>query len=296
MLQRKRLTPCALSRSQLQGLISSPADSRTHSGLGHHWVKDRREIARNYLRGWFIIDLLSVVPALFDFLPLLTAAAECDSCIALRVVRILRLAKLVRIMRTGRLINRWETRLSINYGTISLVVCLIAVLCTAHLFACVIALITTFPESKQHTWLAAFGYCWIDEDWPSDDAASPVTAGAQDLPTMECVGGVELYVACFYWGVMVITGTGGTDMYHGKFSMAEQICVTSLILLGGLLWTYVLAVFCEVIANSRPEISEFRKPSRPAVTLALSLPLQRISSSCHDPEVWGHLRRRPQYG
>lgn len=32
-----------------------------------------------------------------------------------------------------------------------------------------------------------------------------------------------------------------------------------LVLIGGYLWTYILAVFCEVIANSRPDTSEFRR-------------------------------------
>jgi len=67
-----------------------------------------------------------------------------------------------------------------------------------------------------------------------------------------------MYLACFYWAVMVITGTGGTDFYREAFNSTEQLFITALVLLGAVLWTYVLAVFCEVVANSNPELSEFR--------------------------------------
>jgi len=48
-----------------------------------------------------------------------------------------------------------------------------------------------------------------------------------------------LCAACFYWAVMVITGTGGTDFYREAFNSTEQLFITALVITGAVLWTYV---------------------------------------------------------
>jgi hypothetical protein len=68
--------------------------------------------------------LLSPIPAHHSLLGFLT-----------RQVRVLRLIKLVRVLRTARLLVRWESRLSIDYGTLALVGCFVAVVLAAHWFS-----------------------------------------------------------------------------------------------------------------------------------------------------------------
>merc|ERR1712185_491650 len=58
---------------------------------------------------------------------------------------------------------------------------------------------------------------------------------------------------------MLITGTGGTDFYPSSASDAETIVVCALVLCGALLWTYVLALFCNMATNSNPGLTQFRQ-------------------------------------
>jgi|EP00966_Prymnesium_polylepis_P167569 hypothetical protein len=105
-------------------------------------------------QGWFLIDLASVMPVAFDILPVISDDfSDLDSLLLFRVVRVLRLIKLVRLLRAARLLKRWETQLSINYGRMQLLGCLGAVIFAAHWFACFFSLSTTFVDSKLDTWM-----------------------------------------------------------------------------------------------------------------------------------------------
>lgn len=58
---------------------------------------------------------------------------------------------------------------------------------------------------------------------------------------------------------MVLTGTGGTDFYPSSLSNGETIIVTSMVVVGALIWTQVLALFCDIASNSHPGLTEFRQ-------------------------------------
>ena len=62
---------------------------------------DVREIARNYLKGWFAIDLVSILP--FDSVGLATGSEQLQKAKGARIIRLLRLLKLLRLL-LGR---RW---------------------------------------------------------------------------------------------------------------------------------------------------------------------------------------------
>jgi hypothetical protein len=148
----------ALQRgSTLQADLATPE-------TGRPWEFRLREILKNYLKGWFLIDLLSVVPSTFDILPFVSplptsvstngtesiewgsgvplenatdAAAQPPTRIAgvkvLRVIRTLRLIKLLRLLRGSRVLKRWETRISMPYATIALLQIMLMVVYAAAL-------------------------------------------------------------------------------------------------------------------------------------------------------------------
>ena len=64
---------------------------------GGHLIKDLRAIRRHYLRGWFAIDLISVLP-----LDMVSDKIEFDMKI-LRLVKLLRLTRLARLRKNTRL-------------------------------------------------------------------------------------------------------------------------------------------------------------------------------------------------
>ena len=124
---------------------------QVHDGNdGLKQVTSQRSIAWRYITGWFPLDLFATALSVLDIvslldqssaqsvsqlkviaLPLLTP--DCflllwmtDGCSrwldwqVLRVIRVLRLIKLIRLTRASRLIERWETRVSINYAVSAL--------------------------------------------------------------------------------------------------------------------------------------------------------------------------------
>lgn len=124
------------------------------------WKHHPRDIAAHYLRGWFLVDLLSVASSTFDILPLTQEpnASErgTSNLKALRMIRTLRLVKLVRLIRVSRILKQWETRIAMPYSSLTLAALFVAVILAVHYFACALILQTTF-DSRIRSWLGSFG-------------------------------------------------------------------------------------------------------------------------------------------
>ena len=98
---------------------------------GGHWIFQRGMVARNYLVGWFFIDLVSVLPfwlitlkwddafganadvAAETMLNMTAAAAANDgpgnatrSVVLIRIVKLLRMLKLARVLKASRVMQR----------------------------------------------------------------------------------------------------------------------------------------------------------------------------------------------
>mgnify|MGYP000843880637 FL=1 len=133
---------------------NNPADSV-------RWIYDPVKIRRQYLRGWFALDAFSIGVSGFDFLALKAVSGEDGGGANLKVFRMIRMArliKLVRLVRSSRILKRFETRMAINYGTLSLIKIGVGLLITSHWTACIWGLQTQW-ESPRATWYVYFGYC-----------------------------------------------------------------------------------------------------------------------------------------
>jgi hypothetical protein len=78
---------------------------------------------------------------------------------------------------------------------------------------------------------------------------------------------IELYLSCFEWGLLLVTGMDvepATGPYPPTMSQSEKlrrhevIIRTGCVITGALIWTYVTAAFVEVIVNTDPDHIEFR--------------------------------------
>ena len=58
---------------------------------------DRRKIAAQYLRGWFLLDVIACLPV--GYLSLLAQGGGVGSTKAFKTVRLLRISKLMRLAR-----------------------------------------------------------------------------------------------------------------------------------------------------------------------------------------------------
>ena len=183
-------------------------------------VTSHRDIAARYLRGWFLVDAISVLTCLIDIVPLSLRKASSsandfdedavESLRILRVLRVMRLIKLVRLLKTSRLLKRWQTHLALDFSTQTMLSALASYLLAGHWFACILVLITTVSDTQMHTWLAAKGYCVRASDPASLHGGS--TWQLQPIPHVEelsyltdvyCVSAFDLWAATYFWMMQV---------------------------------------------------------------------------------------------
>ena len=88
------------------------------------FVRSHIKIAKRYLRSWFIIDVLSILP--FDTMDATGAFNDetpVDPTIlkSVRIIRLFRLLRLMRVLRASRIISRWENSIGLTSSFKSLV-------------------------------------------------------------------------------------------------------------------------------------------------------------------------------
>eukprot|EP00325_Prymnesiales_sp_UTEX-LB-985_P016985 CAMPEP_0174756766 /NCGR_PEP_ID=MMETSP1094-20130205/106921_1 /TAXON_ID=156173 /ORGANISM="Chrysochromulina brevifilum, Strain UTEX LB 985" /LENGTH=792 /DNA_ID=CAMNT_0015962677 /DNA_START=21 /DNA_END=2399 /DNA_ORIENTATION=- len=275
----------------LQFFIAAPIQSETKttlspSAIGIIWSYNRADIAKHYLKTWFTFDVLTIAPSIFDILPLvIDLAGDLSSLELLRVFRILRFIKILRFVRSARVFQRVKARIPVSYGTQIVSGAIFKLVIAAHWFACIFALQASLHQSAQDTWLGEglYHYCSVDEAEATRPRTMVAESGliipAPGLPPIspspppptpkgilsfeeEKCSGISIaawYLASFSWSVMIITGTGGTDFYPSSRSQAETTVVLLLNFIGAILWTGILADFCDVATNAGPRQTLFRQ-------------------------------------
>ena len=185
-------------------------------------------IVREYLRGWFVLDVFSLGASVFDFLPLFPDAfGDAGSSVGggsrqapsagadggtgagagasageskksplafLRIVRALRLVKLVRLLRASRRLKEWSTKIATPRATLVMVSTIVECLFVIHLFACALGVMTITAPSPLDTWYATHGYCAYKG------------VDVYGVRISECVDPLELYFQCVWWSAGMLMG------------------------------------------------------------------------------------------
>ena len=120
---------------------------------GGELIRNHRKLARRYLRSWFTIDVVSILP--IDVIVFAAPSLLGDSSLvkSIKLLRILRLVKLVRVIRASRIFQRWESSISISMSSRAILGAWICFVLTLHWLACLWAML---PQLVP-TWREASG-------------------------------------------------------------------------------------------------------------------------------------------
>mmetsp|Transcript_64518 Transcript_64518/g.154083 ORF Transcript_64518/g.154083 Transcript_64518/m.154083 type:complete len:856 (-) Transcript_64518:44-2611(-) len=129
---------------------------------GHVIMKFRR-IVRNYLRSWFIIDVMVVTPDwFFTLLALLSGSKEGNfsSVKLLRMVRLARSVRLLRLLKLRWIMKMFDELLDSEYANIvsNIMKMIFALLAVNHFLACGWFLCAFTQEGETMNWLEFHGH------------------------------------------------------------------------------------------------------------------------------------------
>ena len=220
---------------------------------GAGWVFDNKRIALNYLKTWFLLDLISAVP--FDSLLLVLERLGVfnPGGIIGSWLRLTRLIKLLRIVRLGRIVARWQASIGLSYAITSLVQFLLLTLMMAHWLACLwgyvgrnsgdgILSADAPRDPLNQSWIELAGFVDLFDE-----------TGAHGTPL---AGAFRLYGASLYVSLNNIFG-GSCELHPANYVEYYAHCL--MMLVGSSIWAFVIGSGCGIIATLNPERIEYRQ-------------------------------------
>ena len=215
-------------------------------------ILDRRLIAMNYVRGWFVVDLAASVP--FDLIIQAfessngssdnNTAAATSLLKSFKLPRLLRLLKLMRLMRLVKIIKInpeavWWFQYSRHSNILRLVTLLFSIVGLVHYMTCV------FYPVMEDVWfsredceaLSLSEYDDYIDMLPSDDGGPIQSCQRNSSVTTQ-------YVTAFYNSMLLIQG----EQINPK-SMSEKLYCSFLILLGSLVLAMIFGHVSLYLAN-----------------------------------------------
>jgi potassium voltage-gated channel Eag-related subfamily H protein 7 len=213
-------------------------------------ISSNKMIIKNYLRTWFFIDFVSIIP--FDTLTLVIGP-KFAKVKAIKVIRLLRLLKLAKIFRSFALYDKYKAQFSIPLNFVSLLQNCVKLAVAAHWFACIWIMCATMQCDLE---------C-LQEDRQRFLAGEEIqTQGQSWIQQVQIAEEVEfgpypIYQAGMYWAIATITSVGYGDI--AATNTVERLVGSFLLLFGGLLWASIIGDICGIIATLDINSIEFRQ-------------------------------------
>lgn len=204
-----------------------------------HQLKSFGDIASAYIKGWFVVDILSIAPV--DIILVSTGDNESTGLQSeltnLKAIRLLRLLRLCRLARLQRIMERWQTKIGMNYSIIALVQFLAMIAVASHWMACLWGGLALQREGN-HNWLTA------------------LKAG-KGGPEYYYTEHRNVYCSALYWALVTLTSIGYGDItpQNRDEYIVAAVCMS---LLAGL-WAYVIGGVCGIVATLQPHEVRFKQ-------------------------------------
>ena len=245
----------------------------------------RSEIAKNYMKGWFLIDAPSSLPtepvmelvklALPTLMPEEAADGEgggggSSSALMLpkmlKFLRMARFMKLIRLLKAAKIFKVMEEELDLNMSMLKLFKLIFIVVFLGHILACAVFMIMkvqdmdNFGMFRLPSWYGCYNYTTQEyvEIYPLDWGPSPGDV-IPEWPTKDDCNAEnrgtwrykktsgELYVWVLYWTITTMTTIGYGDF--SPLTATEAIITIFVEVLGASIFGYMIGNIASVIAD-----------------------------------------------
>lgn len=206
------------------------------------YVTNRRDIALRYLRGFFVVDVVSVLPIDHTVEAL---RSNNSGGTEFRVMRLLRLAKLARLGRLRRLTELLERHLHMH--TLNMLKVMAEVVFLIHMLTCLCYWMSP-PCADGMSEPCPDGTADQDRDWGSSWVRM-FEIDRLDLGSR--------YLASFYLTTATLMAVGYGDIFPA--STAERLFSIVVQLTGAIIFGFILSGVTNVIESSNPRGAERKK-------------------------------------
>ena len=183
-------------------------------------------VARHYLQGAFMLDLVSTVP----FNMILSFLVDGNSSILrstklLRALRLIRLLRLMRLIKLGKFFARFAEDVTVNQSLVQLGKMSGVILVCGHLLGC--------------------GWFWVSS---STDGMNWVTENGVDQMDLS-----QQYVVSLYWAFTTMTTVGYGDV--NATNTGERVMALLSMLVGASIFGYVVGNVTMVVESINAQAS-----------------------------------------
>lgn len=207
-------------------------------------IVNREAIRQKYLRSWFLVDFLSVLP--ISYVQQMFGHTGSDSSNSsgstklLKILRMVRLAKLLRLAKLQRLIKKYSEEIKGLAASAKLGCTLGAALLLAHMITCAWYLLGDVPNG------------WVSAKFPANATDCPPPS-SDSCTDMVCEPGTPIgwkYLQTFWWTISILIGS---EVFSDINPHTDREVIFTLVLqlVGAIVFSLVIGTVGTLLMSSK---------------------------------------------